>query len=58
MSSTHHILYDSTGRLAAELPSDRAVHEQVVRAALAWSSPLDVPAAGASPDPGPVQRLH
>lgn len=44
MSSSHHVLYDPEGRLTAELPPDRAVHEQVVRTALAWSSPLDVPA--------------
>ncbi|AZM57332.1 restriction endonuclease [Streptomyces sp. WAC 01529] len=45
MSSTHHVLYDPDGGLTAELPPDRTVHEQVVRTALAWSSPLDVPAA-------------
>ncbi|MEW2265982.1 restriction endonuclease [Streptomyces sp. NPDC047853] len=44
MTSTHHVLYDPEGRLTAELPPDRAVHEQAVRMALAWSSPLDVPA--------------
>jgi hypothetical protein len=44
MNSTHDVLYDPEGRLTAELPPDRAVHEQVVRTALAWSSPLDVPA--------------
>ncbi|MGW5043052.1 restriction endonuclease [Streptomyces parvulus] len=44
MTRTHHVLYDPEGRLTAELPPDRAVHEQVVRTALAWSSPLDVPA--------------
>lgn len=44
MSSTHHVLYDPDGRLTAELPPDRATHEKVVRTALAWSSPLDVPA--------------
>ncbi|MET9016909.1 restriction endonuclease [Streptomyces olivaceoviridis] len=44
MTSTHHVLYEPQGRLTAELPPDRAVHEQVVRTALAWSSPLDVPA--------------
>lgn len=43
MSSSHHVLYDPEGRLTAELPPDRAVHEQVVRTALAWSSPMDVP---------------
>ncbi|MFD5656338.1 restriction endonuclease [Streptomyces hirsutus] len=42
MSSTHHVLYDPEGRLAAEIPPDSAVHEQVVRTALAWASPLDV----------------
>lgn len=42
--STHHIPYDPDGRLAAELPPDRETHEQLVRTALAWSSPLDVPA--------------
>ncbi|MFJ3713706.1 restriction endonuclease [Streptomyces sp. NPDC090053] len=40
--SSHHVLYDPEGRLTAELPPDRTVHEQVVRTALAWSSPLDV----------------
>ncbi|MFD4483154.1 restriction endonuclease [Streptomyces sp. NPDC058471] len=45
MSSTHHVLYDPDGRLTAQLPPDRTVHEQVVRTALAWSSPLDAPAA-------------
>ncbi|MDN3262889.1 restriction endonuclease [Streptomyces sp. CSDS2] len=44
MSSSHHVLYDPEGRLTAELPPDRTVHEQVVRTALAWSSPLVVPA--------------
>ncbi|WP_186779870.1 restriction endonuclease [Streptomyces salinarius] len=44
MTGTHHVLYDPQGRLSAELPPDREVHEQVVRTALAWSSPLDVPA--------------
>ncbi|MFE4539691.1 restriction endonuclease [Streptomyces scopuliridis] len=42
--STHHVLYDPEGRLTEELPPDRSVHEQVVRTALSWSSPLDVPA--------------
>ncbi|MCS0606001.1 restriction endonuclease [Streptomyces sp. LP11] len=41
---THHVLYDPEGRLTAELPPDRETHEQAVRTALAWSSPLDVPA--------------
>uniref|UniRef100_UPI003F493167 restriction endonuclease n=1 Tax=Streptomyces sp. CA-136453 TaxID=3240050 RepID=UPI003F493167 len=45
MSSTHHVLYDPEGRLAAELPLDRETHERVVRTAMAWSSPVDVPAA-------------
>ncbi|MEU2098723.1 restriction endonuclease [Streptomyces globisporus] len=45
MTSTHHVLYDPEGRLAAGLPLDRTLHEQVARTALAWSSPLDVPAA-------------
>lgn len=44
MSSTYDALYDPQGRLAAELPPDRALHEQVVRTVLSWSSPLDVPA--------------
>jgi hypothetical protein len=44
MNSTLHVLHDPEGRLATELPPDRAVHMQVVRTALAWSSPLDVPA--------------
>ncbi|MEV6425034.1 restriction endonuclease [Streptomyces sp. NPDC051662] len=42
--STFDVLHDPEGRLAAELPPDRTVHEQAVRTALAWSSPLDVPA--------------
>ncbi|WP_345672796.1 restriction endonuclease [Streptomyces similanensis] len=41
---TYDVLYDPEGRLAAELPPDRETHEQAVRTALAWSSPLDVPA--------------
>jgi hypothetical protein len=45
MSSTHHVLYDPEGHLTAELPPDRETHEQVVRTALAWTSPKDVPAA-------------
>ncbi|MFI2620543.1 restriction endonuclease [Streptomyces sp. NPDC018584] len=45
MSSTHHVLYDPEGRLTAELPPDRMVHEQAARTALAWSSPRAVPAA-------------
>ncbi|MGW1037853.1 restriction endonuclease [Streptomyces antibioticus] len=44
MSTTYGVLYDPEGRLAAELPLDRETHERVVRTALAWSSPLDVPA--------------
>jgi hypothetical protein len=44
MTSAHHVLYDPQGGLTAQLPPDRAVHEQVARAALAWSSPRDVPA--------------
>ncbi|MCT9141732.1 restriction endonuclease [Streptomyces violarus] len=42
--NTHHALHDPAGRLAAECPPDRSAHEQVARTALAWSSPLDVPA--------------
>ncbi|GGZ83678.1 restriction endonuclease [Streptomyces rubiginosohelvolus] len=44
MNDSYGVLYDPDGHLAAQLPPDRAVHEQVVRTALAWSSPLDVPA--------------
>ncbi|CAL9677794.1 hypothetical protein SUDANB105_08105 (plasmid) [Streptomyces sp. enrichment culture] len=43
MNSTLHVVHDLDGRLTAD-PPDRAVHEEVARAALAWSSPLDVPA--------------
>ncbi|GHB75726.1 hypothetical protein GCM10010331_74430 [Streptomyces xanthochromogenes] len=53
MTGTHHILYDPDGRLAAELPPDRTAHEQVVRTALAWPSPLDIPA----PDVAAVGHL-
>jgi hypothetical protein len=38
------VLYDPEGRPAVELPPGRAVHEQVVRTALSWSSASDVPA--------------
>ncbi|MEU0287449.1 restriction endonuclease [Streptomyces sp. NPDC006147] len=44
MTGIHDVLYDPQGRLTAELPPDRAVHEQVVRTVLAWSSPLAVSA--------------
>ncbi|MGW3414604.1 restriction endonuclease [Streptomyces sp. NPDC000888] len=45
MNNAYEVLYDPEGRRVAELPPDRALHEQVVRTALAWSSPLDVSAA-------------
>ncbi|MFD7867592.1 restriction endonuclease [Streptomyces sp. NPDC059783] len=44
MTDSYSAFYDPDGRLAAELPPDRETHERVVRAALAWASPLDVPA--------------
>lgn len=42
---TYHVVHDPQGDLAATLPPDRQVHEEAVRTVLAWSSPLDVPAA-------------
>ena len=44
MTDSYGVLHDPDGRLAAELPPDRETHEQLVRTALAWSSPMDVPA--------------
>ncbi|MFJ3183920.1 restriction endonuclease [Streptomyces sp. NPDC086796] len=45
MNNTYEVLYDPEGRRVAELPPDRALHEQVVRTALAWTYLLDVSAA-------------
>lgn len=35
----HTVLYDPEGRIDGQMPLDRATHERVVRAVLAWSDP-------------------
>lgn len=39
MSDTHVVLYDPRGLIEAELPLDRAPHEALVTAVLAWKNP-------------------
>ena len=39
MSDTHVVLYDPRGLIEAELPLDRAPHEALVTAVLAWKDP-------------------
>ncbi|MFD8251311.1 DUF6415 family natural product biosynthesis protein [Streptomyces werraensis] len=39
MSHTHAVLHDPRGILEAELPLDRAPHEALVTAVLAWKDP-------------------
>ncbi|MEU4800556.1 restriction endonuclease [Streptomyces sp. NPDC023327] len=39
MSDTHTVLYDPNGLIEAELPLDRAPHEALVTAVLAWKDP-------------------
>ncbi|MFJ4689373.1 DUF6415 family natural product biosynthesis protein [Streptomyces sp. NPDC088789] len=39
MSDTHVVLYDPCGLIEAELPLDRAPHEALVTAVLAWKHP-------------------
>ncbi|MFE4758483.1 DUF6415 family natural product biosynthesis protein [Streptomyces mirabilis] len=39
MSDTHVVLYDPHGLIEAELPLDRAPHEALVTAVLAWKNP-------------------
>ncbi|MEW1678495.1 restriction endonuclease [Streptomyces noursei] len=39
MSGTHTVLYDPRGLIEAELPLDRAPHEALVTAVLAWDEP-------------------
>ena len=39
MSDTHVVLYDPPGLIEAELPLDRAPHEALVTAVLAWKQP-------------------
>ncbi|MFE0495394.1 DUF6415 family natural product biosynthesis protein (plasmid) [Streptomyces albidoflavus] len=39
MSDTHVVLYDPRGLIEAELPLDRAPHEALVTAVLAWKQP-------------------
>jgi len=39
MTSTHVVLYDPRGLIEAELPLDRAPHEALVTAVLAWKDP-------------------
>jgi len=36
--STHRVLHDPDRHLTANLPLDRATHEQIARTALSWSS--------------------
>ncbi|UQA97545.1 restriction endonuclease [Streptomyces halobius] len=37
--STHTVLYDPEERIEAELPLDRAPHEALITAVLAWTNP-------------------
>ncbi|MFG3532436.1 DUF6415 family natural product biosynthesis protein [Streptomyces sp. NPDC047917] len=39
MSDTHAVLYDPRGLVEAELPLDRALHEALITAVLAWKNP-------------------
>ncbi|MFD7532287.1 DUF6415 family natural product biosynthesis protein [Streptomyces sp. NPDC059849] len=39
MSDSHVVLYDPRGLIEAELPLDRAPHEALVTAVLAWKDP-------------------
>ncbi|MFJ9381621.1 DUF6415 family natural product biosynthesis protein [Streptomyces sp. NPDC101455] len=39
MSDTHTVLHDPRGLIGAELPLDRAPHEALVTAVLAWKNP-------------------
>ncbi|MGW4995203.1 DUF6415 family natural product biosynthesis protein [Streptomyces mirabilis] len=39
MSGRHAVLYDPRGLIEAELPLDRAPHEALVTAVLAWKDP-------------------
>ncbi|MFG3533209.1 DUF6415 family natural product biosynthesis protein [Streptomyces sp. NPDC047917] len=39
MSDTHTVLHDPHGLIEAELPLDRAPHEALVTAVLAWKNP-------------------
>ncbi|MEO3978114.1 restriction endonuclease [Streptomyces sp. CAU 1734] len=39
MSDTHTVLHDPQGLIEAELPLDRAPHEALVTAVLAWKNP-------------------
>jgi len=39
MSDTYAVLYDPAGLIEAELPLDRAPHEALVTAVLAWMNP-------------------
>ncbi|MFZ3491741.1 DUF6415 family natural product biosynthesis protein [Streptomyces sp. 5.8] len=39
MSDTYAVLYDPQGLIEAELPLDRAPHEALVTAVLAWKDP-------------------
>ncbi|WP_069772163.1 DUF6415 family natural product biosynthesis protein [Streptomyces sp. LUP30] len=39
MSDTHTVLYDPRGLIEANLPLDRAPHEALVTAVLAWKNP-------------------
>ncbi|MEU5271913.1 DUF6415 family natural product biosynthesis protein [Streptomyces hygroscopicus] len=37
MTSTHTVLHDPQGRIEAELPLDREVHQRLITAVLGWS---------------------
>ncbi|MFG2885760.1 DUF6415 family natural product biosynthesis protein [Streptomyces sp. NPDC048297] len=39
MSDTHAVLHDPRGLIKAELPLDRAPHEALITAVLAWKNP-------------------
>lgn len=40
MSSTHHVLYDPEGIVAAHLPLDRRAHMLLAKAVIGWTDPL------------------
>lgn len=45
MSSTHVALHDPEGRLEAELPLDRELHQALVKAVLGWTADPGLPPA-------------
>ncbi|MFD5067599.1 DUF6415 family natural product biosynthesis protein [Streptomyces sp. NPDC058369] len=45
MSSTHMVLHAPEGRLEAELPLDRELHQALVKAVLGWTADPGLPPA-------------